>query len=101
MNKAACVVRKMESGIAEDGADKDTGVLKKGNTDRRTRRTCERLGMAMLELLQVRPIREITVQQVLDRAQVGRSTFYLHFRDKEDLLLSQLELFLEASSLWL
>lgn len=76
-------------------------AMKKRSTDRRTRRTCERLGIALLELLQDRPIRQITVQQVLDRALVGRSTFYLHFRDKEDLLLSQLEVFLETMSLWL
>jgi len=40
----------------------------------------------------------VTVQEVLDRAGVGRSTFYLHFRDKDDLLLSQLEKFLETMS---
>jgi AcrR family transcriptional regulator len=40
----------------------------------------------------------VTVQEVLDRASVGRSTFYLHFRDKNDLLLSQLENFLEIMS---
>ena len=36
------------------------------------------------------------MQEVLDRALVGRSTFYLHYRDKDDLLLSQLEMFLET-----
>jgi AcrR family transcriptional regulator len=76
-------------------------AVKKQKIDRRTRRTCDRLGMALLELLQDRPIRQITVQQVLDRALVGRSTFYLHFSGKEDLLLSQLEMFLETMSLWL
>ena len=40
----------------------------------------------------------MTVQEVLDRASVGRSTFYLHFRDKNDLLLAQLEVFLEIMS---
>ena len=39
-----------------------------------------------------------TVQQVLDRASVGRSTFYLHFSGKDDLLFSQLEMFLETMS---
>lgn len=41
---------------------------------------------------------EVTVQDVLDRASVGRSTFYLHFRDKDDLLLSQFEQFSETFS---
>lgn len=66
--------------------------------DPRIRRTHERLGSALLTLILERPIDEVTVQQVLDRASVGRSTFYLHYRDKEDLLLSQLEGFLEIMS---
>jgi len=66
--------------------------------DERIRRTHERLGSALIELLKEKPIDDITVQQVLDRASVGRSTFYLHFRDKHDLLLSQLEMALEHMS---
>jgi AcrR family transcriptional regulator len=66
--------------------------------DRRIRRTCERLGSALVALIQERPIDEVTVQEVLNRASVGRSTFYLHYRDKDDLLLSQLENFLETMS---
>ena len=54
--------------------------------------------MALLTWIQERPIDEVTVQDVLDRASVGRSTFYLHYRDKDDLLLSQLEGFLETMS---
>jgi len=41
--------------------------------------------------MQEKPIDELTVQEVLDRAGVGRSTFYLHYRDKDDLLLCVLE----------
>ena len=66
--------------------------------DRRIRRTCERLGSALVALIQERPIDDVTVQDVLDRASVGRSTFYLHYSDKDDLLLSQLEQFLEMMS---
>jgi AcrR family transcriptional regulator len=66
--------------------------------DQRVRRTCERLGSALIALIQEKPINDVTVQDVLDRASVGRSTFYLHYSDKDDLLLSQLEMFLETMS---
>lgn len=66
--------------------------------DARSRRTCERLGSALITLIQEKPVAEITIQDVLDRASVGRSTFYTHYRDKDDLLLSQLEGFLEHMS---
>jgi AcrR family transcriptional regulator len=66
--------------------------------DERIRRTHQRLGSALVQLMAEKPIDDITVQDVLDRASVGRSTFYLHFRDKNDLLLSQLEMFLETMS---
>jgi AcrR family transcriptional regulator len=66
--------------------------------DERIRHTQERLGNALIALILEKPIDELTVQEVLDLAHVGRSTFYLHFRGKEDLLLSQLERFLETMS---
>jgi len=66
--------------------------------DARARRTRMLLGDALLRLIMEKPIEQVTVQDVLNRAGVGRSTFYLHFRDKNDLLLSQLERFLEHMS---
>src|SRR6266849_9044773 len=66
--------------------------------DQRIRRTCERLGSALVTLIQEKPIDDVTVQEVLDRASVGRSTFYLHYRDKDDPLLSQFEKFLKTMS---
>ena len=66
--------------------------------DARVDRTRERLGYALIQLIVEKPINDVTVQDVLDSAQVGRSTFYLHYRDKDDLLLSQLEMFLEMMS---
>src|SRR5580704_10701838 len=73
-------------------------VTQRRRPDERIRRTHQRLGSAMVALIQEKPIDDVTVQEVLDRASVGRSTFYLHFRDKNDLLLSQLEEFLEMMS---
>jgi len=66
--------------------------------DRRVRRTRDRLGDALVGLLVGKPFDEITVQEVLDRAHVSRSTFYSHFRDKNDLFLSDSDEFLEATA---
>jgi AcrR family transcriptional regulator len=54
--------------------------------DRRTQRTRHQLGRALVGLVEEKRFDDITVQDVIDRADVGRSTFYTHFRDKEDLL---------------
>jgi hypothetical protein len=43
--------------------------------DLRIRRTCERLGSALLTLILERQFDDVTVQDVLDRASVGRSRF--------------------------
>lgn len=66
--------------------------------DQRARRTRERLGNAFLSLILEKDFESVTIQDVLDRASVGRSTFYLHFRDKNDLLLCQFERFLGTMS---
>jgi AcrR family transcriptional regulator len=63
-------------------------LVSSGTTDRRVRRTRELLRGALLALIQEKGYDRITVQDILDRADVGRSTFYAHFRDKDDLLLS-------------
>lgn len=55
-------------------------------TDRRSQRTKDALRQAMLELLSEHSFAQLSVQQIVDRANVGRSTFYNHFVDKEDLL---------------
>jgi AcrR family transcriptional regulator len=68
-----------------------------GKTDLRIRRTRERLGAALIALLEEKPIDAVKIREVLDRAGVGRSTFYLHYRDKDDLLLTQFE---EGLEMW-
>jgi AcrR family transcriptional regulator len=70
--------------------------LTPGPVDRRVQRTRDRLGDALLALVEERPFETITVQDVLDRAGVARSTFYVHYRDKNDLFLSDVDEFLEA-----
>jgi len=54
--------------------------------DRRVQRTHRSLRDALVALLVERGWDEISVQDVCDRADVGRSTFYTHFADKEELL---------------
>jgi AcrR family transcriptional regulator len=61
-------------------------------TDKRVTRTRQALQAALLELMVERGYERLTVQQILDRAGVGRATFYLHFRGKEDLLRGSLDL---------
>jgi AcrR family transcriptional regulator len=59
--------------------------------DPRIARTTHALGRALIELIQERDYSEITVQQILDRAGVGRATFYAHYRNKHDALHSSYE----------
>jgi AcrR family transcriptional regulator len=59
--------------------------------DRRVRRTRQLLRDALLALITEKGYARVTVQDIIDRADVGRSTFYVHFRDKEDLLVYGLE----------
>ncbi len=67
-----------------------------GTNDRRVRRTHQLLGDALFELVFIKSYDAITVQDIIDRANVGRSTFYAHYRDKEDLLLSQFGRLIDA-----
>jgi AcrR family transcriptional regulator len=60
-------------------------------TDRRVRRTQDLLRRALLALIQEKGYDRITVQDILDRADIGRSTFYGHYRDKDDLLRAGFE----------
>ena len=64
-----------------------TTVRKSAGVDARTRRTTTALAYALIQLIQESSrFEEITVRQILQRAGVGRTTFYSHFRSKEDVL---------------
>ena len=69
-------------------------------TDRRVQRTRRLLHKALMSLILEQKYEDITVQNILDHADIGRSTFYLHFQDKDELLFSgfhYLESFLESA----
>jgi AcrR family transcriptional regulator len=57
-------------------------------TDRRVSRTRRALKEALTDLILETGYEAVTVQEIIDRADVGRSTFYAHFSDKEELLMA-------------
>lgn len=57
------------------------------NADRRARRSRQLLRNAFLGLLRQKRYEDISVQEIIERAEVARSTFYAHYVDKEDLLV--------------
>jgi AcrR family transcriptional regulator len=62
-------------------------------TDRRVQKTRQILQKAIMELIVEKGFKSITVQDILDKANVGRSTFYAHYQDKGELLHSCFEEF--------
>ncbi len=58
--------------------------------DRRVARTRQALREALLALIAEKGYDAVTVEEITQRANVGRATFYLHYRDKEEVLLEQL-----------
>ncbi len=59
--------------------------------DRRVQRTQALLRDALMDLMLEKGYEALTIQEIIDRANVGRSTFYAHFLDKQALLESVLE----------
>ena len=56
--------------------------------DRRVQRTRQLLRDALTASVLEKGYESTTVQDILDRANLGRSTFYCHYRDKHELLVS-------------
>jgi AcrR family transcriptional regulator len=70
--------------IGEDGEE---GRIVMTKPDRRVRRTQELLQQALVGLLGERRYEAITIQEIADRANVGCTTFYLHYPSKDDLFI--------------
>ncbi|WP_198679340.1 TetR/AcrR family transcriptional regulator [Thermomonospora amylolytica] len=62
-----------------------------GDADRRVRRTRRAIQRALVELILEKGYERVTVTDLINRADVGRSTFYAHFDGKQAVLLSNLE----------
>ncbi len=60
------------------------------STDRRVRRSRRQLAQALLDLIVEKGYDAITIQEIADRADLNRATFYLHFASKEELLMAAL-----------
>jgi AcrR family transcriptional regulator len=61
----------------------------KNKRDRRIQRTRQSLRNALLELIKEKGYDAISTEEITERANIGRATFYLHYKDKEDLLLDE------------
>lgn len=56
--------------------------------DRRVQKTRKYLGEALVSLILKKGYEAVTIQDIIDEANVGRSTFYAHFESKEQLLFN-------------
>ncbi len=58
--------------------------------DRRVSRTRRLLREALFALILEKGFDAVTIEEITQRADLGRTTFYLHYRDKEDLLMESI-----------
>jgi transposase-like protein len=73
--------------MCPESEDKQWGDEK---SDRRVQRSKRALREALVQLMIEKGYEETTVADIAERADVGRSTFYTHYADKEDLLQGSL-----------
>jgi AcrR family transcriptional regulator len=66
-------------------------AIRAGKSDRRVLHTRRALHQALIALIREKDYNAIAVREILDRANVSRSTFYMHFADKDELLTSGIE----------
>jgi len=61
------------------------------DVDRRVQKTHKLLQDALIQLVTEKTYESVSIREILERANVGRSTFYAHFQDKDQLLHSILD----------
>lgn len=65
--------------------------MPQNDLDRRVQKTRKLLQDALIELVSEKSYESVSIREILERANVGRSTFYAHFQDKDQLLHSILD----------
>lgn len=65
--------------------------MQKNKLDRRINRTRRSLRNALMSLILEKGYDSVTIEEITRRADVGRTTFYLHYKDKEDLLIENID----------
>jgi AcrR family transcriptional regulator len=68
---------------------------KQAKVDPRVLRTRQFLQDALISLIKEKGFDNVQIQEITDRAGLNRSTFYLHYRDKNDLLVKNMGYTLE------
>jgi len=63
--------------------------------DRRVRRTRRALQNALIDLILEKGYDSVTIEEITDQADLGRTTFYLHFKDKDELFMQAVDTIFE------
>lgn len=66
---------------------------KQRKPNRQVLRTQKLLQEALIDLVQEQDFDSLKIQDITDRADLGRATFYIHYKDKEDLLTAVVDQF--------
>jgi len=72
--------------------------MKNQQEDRRVQRTKQLIESALIELTVKKGYDKVSVQDIVDFANVGRATFYAHYEDKDDLFTQSIERFFNMIS---
>jgi AcrR family transcriptional regulator len=72
--------------------------MKNQKEDRRVQRTKQSIEHALIELTVKKGYDKVSVQDIVDFANVGRATFYAHYEDKDDLFTQSIERFFDMIS---
>ncbi|HUV26497.1 MAG: TetR/AcrR family transcriptional regulator [Anaerolineales bacterium] len=68
-----------------------SAVKEQEKVDRRVRKTRRALREAMQVLMEEKGYEQVTIEELTEKADIGRTTFYLHYSAKQDLLLEQFD----------